>query len=102
MLILCIVDSVLECGRQDQNGFSLTVFPATGEDGVSEELRTLPIILPDRTNRFFIAQPLRHLGPWRVGVVPAAMIERRSHCAATRHLQIAIGIRISDPIPCIA
>src|SRR3984885_7200263 len=62
-------------------------------------LSSAPIVLPDLPDRCFIVESIRHCWARCVGVVPAAMIERRGLRPAAGHLQVAVGLGLSDPVP---
>ena len=38
----------------------------------------------------------------RVGVVPSLAVQRRSHRPAAGHLEMAVGVRLADPVPGVA
>src|ERR1035437_6939704 len=59
------------------------------------------VVLPDIANRFFIVEPIRNRGAWRVGKIPTTVIERRCLRPASGHFEIAVRIGLPYPVPCI-
>ena len=59
----------------------------------------LPITAPDRANRVFVAETFGNSRTGSICVIPLAMIERRSHCPAAGHFEIAVRVGLPDPVP---
>src|SRR5262249_17629198 len=53
-------------------------------------------------DRLFVPEAVGHGGTRLVGVVPALAVPRRAQRAAAGHLQVAVGVRLPDPIPGVA